>query len=727
MYITKVSLNNFRIYYGENNLILPNDSKKNVFLVSGNNGFGKTTLLTSLVWGLYGKFMADVDEKFKKEIYDAGGYKKYAYENFNKMARAEYESHSKNYTESKLDALRLTNTIKYQEIIDDLKLKRSYSVSVYMTNIEVPGITCNNIEIIRTYDSIKNEELLKVLIDGKENELTKQVGEEIFINDFILPKEIAKFFFFDAEKIVSLAEVKSIDDKRNLSKAYSEVLGIKKYEDLKSNMEDLRVRFRRNSATDKEREKLKELQEEVEQLNKLIEYNNNQIEHWKSEKQSNKYLSEQLQEKLIREGNSISVIELTQLKKQREELNKQVVQLKNKVKDLLEIAPFAIAGKLISQTKIQAETEEEKKSEALSPTIIKKKIPKIISDFSKEVEAKKINKNITNEIINLLNIGLNKHLLSEERNNQTKILLDFDSKEYNELCAIHNNLKYSFKTIFNEVTKELKNNRITFNKISRKISLAETKEKDLLVKEIRQNKTDVDATINDIDNKINKINQDIGGFQKELATKQKIISELAKKVTLNDSDKVKDNTAKRIISELEQFIHKFKIEKKHSLEYNIKSELNKLMHKKDFVNRVEVAISDDIIDINLYNKRGELINLEKLSKGEQQLYATSLLKALVDESKIKFPVFIDSPLQKFDKEHSINIIKKFYPNISEQVILFPLLEKELSEIEFEILLPQVNKAYTIKNLNHDRSTFIEVDPKDLFNQSKKITEHVYVD
>ena len=44
-----------------------------------------------------------------------------------------------------------------------------------------------------------------------------------------------------------------------------------------------------------------------------------------------------------------------------------------------------------------------------------------------------------------------------------------------------------------------------------------------------------------------------------------------------------------------------------------------------------------------------------------------------------------------------------------------------------MLLPQVNKAYSIKNINHDRSTFIEVNPKDLFNQAKTLTEHVYID
>ena len=88
---------------------------------------------------------------------------------------------------------------------------------------------------------------------------------------------------------------------------------------------------------------------------------------------------------------------------------------------------------------------------------------------------------------------------------------------------------------------------------------------------------------------------------------------------------------------------------------------------------------EEHINIRILNSKGEEIPKESLSMGEKQLYATALLKALVDESGIKFPVFIDSPLQKFDKYHSKNIIKEFYPAISEQVVLFPLLEKELSE------------------------------------------------
>jgi DNA sulfur modification protein DndD len=123
------------------------------------------------------------------------------------------------------------------------------------------------------------------------------------------------------------------------------------------------------------------------------------------------------------------------------------------------------------------------------------------------------------------------------------------------------------------------------------------------------------------------------------------------------------------------------------------------MHKTDYIGKVDVTIADDIIDINLYSKDNVLIKKESLSKGEQQLYATSLLKALVEESGIQFPVFIDSPLQKFDKSHANKIITEFYPTVSKQVILFPLLHKELTETELETMKPFVNSAYVLKNEN----------------------------
>lgn len=55
--------------------------------------------------------------------------------------------------------------------------------------------------------------------------------------------------------------------------------------------------------------------------------------------------------------------------------------------------------------------------------------------------------------------------------------------------------------------------------------------------------------------------------------------------------------------------------------------------------------------------------------------------------------------KKFDKSHSNKIITEFYPAISKQVVLFPLLHKELTEQELELMKPLVNSVYVIINEN----------------------------
>ena len=136
--------------------------------------------------------------------------------------------------------------------------------------------------------------------------------------------------------------------------------------------------------------------------------------------------------------------------------------------------------------------------------------------------------------------------------------------------------------------------------------------------------------------------------------------------------------------------------------------------------RVTINQAGDDIDINLYDARDNIIDRSELSMGERQMYASALLKSLVCESEIDFPVFIDSPMQKFDTEHAQNVLKEFYPSVSNQVVLFPLLIKELTESEYDnILKPNVNKTFIIKNFNSEWSQFEEVNPDELITKYKE--------
>jgi DNA sulfur modification protein DndD len=226
-----------------------------------------------------------------------------------------------------------------------------------------------------------------------------------------------------------------------------------------------------------------------------------------------------------------------------------------------------------------------------------------------------------------------------------------------------------------------------------------SKENDSVIKSIRMKKNESERKITELEQKIRQLHEERGATNKELAVVSRQISELSKKVSVDDSNSKKDKVAEQLIEELNTFLIALKREKKSALERRIKNSMNNLMHKNDFIGKVDVVIEDDIIDINLYATGGSIIKKESLSKGEQQLFATSLLKALVEESGIQFPVFIDSPLQKFDKSHAKKIITEFYPTVSKQVILFPLLHKELTEEELEIMKPYVNSAFVLKNNN----------------------------
>ena len=129
--------------------------------------------------------------------------------------------------------------------------------------------------------------------------------------------------------------------------------------------------------------------------------------------------------------------------------------------------------------------------------------------------------------------------------------------------------------------------------------------------------------------------REIGELSAESNSNARLLSELSKKINLHEVELEKDKTIERIIEKLQKFLIEFKNSTKDSFRIRIKNELKIQMHKEDFVKDVKVEIDNDMMDIHLLDNRGEEINKESLSKGEQQLYATAVLKALVDE--LPFP------------------------------------------------------------------------------------------
>ena len=700
MLINKIILNNYRLYEGENTINFNFDESRNIYLVCGENGFGKTTFLHSLLWCLYGRFVGDIPVSGQ----DAGNYTATLKGNLNLSAARRYKELA---TPEAIAAIKKNGYTSYEQIQKDCIC----SVIICFTEVGIPSIPCRNICVKRSYDALLQKEDVEILIDGNRNELTEEIGPDVFINDFILNKDIASLFFFDSEEIVALAETNTIAERRKLSQAYEEVLGIRKYEELKTNLESLRLRYRKKSKDLSLRDKLESLEAERDaKRHEALELEST-IEQMQASMDALREENEQLQTKLSREGSSVKTEELQRVKAVIEHCKQEDARMKNAIKQFIDYAPFAVAGNVFSQAYQLAKADHNTTAINNAAVAQNSVLDALSIDLLQLLTSMPLKKKEADEAQKKLESIIAKY---RGGTSNREIRLNISDEDFAEIEAVYNSLTTTYKLEFSTLAEAYRKNRITLERNARRLANIQSKESDEVVKALRDNKNDIEQKIKDIDEQLRQNHVKTGELKLTLESLNKQIKELSRKVSVDDADEGKDKVAGELIGELDTFLFSLKETKKSSLELRIRNALNTLMHKEDFIGRVEVELEDDSMDIKLYSPYGFEIDKFLLSKGEKQLYATSVLKALVDESGIQFPVFIDSPLQKFDKSHASKIITEFYPSISKQVILFPLLHKELTATEYEMLKPYVENAVVISN-DTVRSSFKKVNTDKLMN------------
>lgn len=704
MLIESITLNNYRLYEGENVIQFHFDEAKNVHLICGENGFGKTTLLHSLLWCLFGRFVGDVPVSGQETN---SSYAAMQEEILNQNAAKRFEE------KATPEIVALIKKNGYTNDYEEIKKDSVYSVAICFAEVGIPSIPCQKIVVARSYDSLLQKEDVEILIDGVKNELTDEIGPEVFINDFILNKDIAKLFFFDSEEIVSLADTGTIAERRKLSKAYEEVLGIRKYEELRSNLEGLRLRYRKKSKDIGLKDELEKLEAEREGVSNELTKLSDSLTEIETTLTNLREQDGQLQLQLSREGNSVKTEELQRVKAVIEKCKKDDIEMKSALKQFIDYAPFAISGQLFARAYELAKADHEAIANNNTATAQNSVLDALSKEMKGLLDKMPVNKNSKKDAHTQLEAIIEKY---RGRACDRDIQVTLTDDEFAEVEAVYNSLTTTYRIEFEALAEAYRKNKITLERNVKRLSNIQSKESDEVIKGLRDNKNKIEAEIKANEEKLRLGHIRTGELQLTIESYDKKIKELSRKISVDDADEAKDKLASELITELDTFLLSLKKNKKSSLELRIKNTLNTLMHKEDFISHVEVELDSDTMDINLFSSDDNVINKNMLSKGEKQLYATSILKALVDESGIQFPVFIDSPLQKFDKSHSSKIISEFYPSISKQVILFPLLHKELTETEYKTLQPFVESATLIVN-DTSRSYFEAANVKSLMQKN----------
>ena len=104
--------------------------------------------------------------------------------------------------------------------------------------------------------------------------------------------------------------------------------------------------------------------------------------------------------------------------------------------------------------------------------------------------------------------------------------------------------------------------------------------------------------------------------------------------------------------------------------------------------------------ITLYNEAGHALSKERLSEGEKQIFAISVLWGLARASAHPLPAIIDTPMARLDAAHRRHLVERYFPHASHQVLILST-DTEVDRHYYQALQPHIARAY---HLNYDEKT-----------------------
>ena len=641
MRIKEIAHSNFRVY-GED-IVLCTDFKpeRPLVFVGGQNGFGKSTFITSILWCLYGKLMVHVDSHYERMVRHAGGYNKFLSSCLNREANGD-----------------------------------SYFVQLTLEHVDLPALPCRELIIRRSFNGRK--EALEILLDGSQNDLVDELGFELFIQEYILPKEVARFFLFDAERITSLAESRGATERRELGNAYEKVLGVKRYVEVQEQLGAIRERVLASSGDAEAQENLSNVTAEIQSTLGEIEKLSNRNEAIEVELTQLQGERDEMALQLLAQGFVGDAKDLEELQNQEQELRTSIQQSLEEFKSHMEVAPLLLSPTWVQALKDQLSTQGGALSQGVLETL-------------RESSATWLSKR-----------GLDEALVQElwaflkaqhvEAEGKVSLVLPKPS----EVSDWEGKLGW-LKAWMQQTHTGIKRDRASLSRLQSRLNKMNRSGSNIEAKELRDSVIAFDSSMDELRNERARNHVQIDLHQRDLTSLEKRKSELLKSIEVDSRNEIKDGVLLELDEKLELFVSAFKEQRRQNLEVRICNALQSMLHKEHLLEKVAIDLDETGMDLQLINSKGLVISKDDLSMGEKQLYAIALLKALIDESGMSFPVVIDSPLQKLDKEHALTLLETVLPDLSEQVFILPIPVKEFSEREYEAVKSTIHSLHLIEH------------------------------
>lgn len=660
MWISQIELTNFKSYQHQIFDFPQSTRDKNIVLVGGMNGYGKTTILEAIYLGLYGA-------EAIIHLARAGLKGEVGYRTFLEKA---LHGHA---LRNQRDTMSILIQINVRKLEGFQVLRRWY----FKKNGDWDG------EDLRLY-SVESGVRSKPL---KTEQLTE------LLDQYFLPAHLAPFFFFDGEEVKKLANQDRVEQ---IKQGMEGLMGVVLLRKLQKRLRDYQINMKRGVPTINEEkhkelfEKLTRSEQELENLNARKVGDDLDIETLKQQRTelTNRIMA------LGGGGGDIATMREIVTEQMNAKSTFDVCQQKLDI-ILTERLPFhLIAKELVDYFHMQMRMEKKKIEWDNECEKLKPKKDKLLKMFF-ELEEPKIDPGLdqgqTASVAKRLELAWASLFFPPPVGCAEDIVHDYLSEEQHVKVI---NLINKFSVGADDIRALMRERDSLIKRI-----------KDLDNKRARLEGLDRDGTLAKLNSELSALNGTIDQKQKALGALDREITALTQ--TVNDTRATyereherfilanpvnsmigKAETVYKLIGELVPRLYQLKT--KHLA--NAMTEVyRKLAHKKH-IHRIEITEEGAS---RLLSKDGTLIPFDK-SAGEDQLFATALLAALAKVSGIHAPLVVDTPLGRLDSLHRENILSYWVSNRARQVILLSQ-DKEIDQTYYLKIKEHVLKTYLLEH------------------------------
>ena len=659
MIFTELVIENFGAYAGKQTIDLrPKNSGtiQPIVLLGGMNGGGKTTLMDAIRLALYG-------QRARCSTRGNLGYSDFLSQSVNSQA-----------TSADLTQIQLSFEHIFEGHWQQFKIIRAWQ---------------RNLKDGKDSLSIEREARFDRNLEENWDEYVEN----------ILPLGISNLFLFDGEQVKELAEldtpppavVEAINNLLGLELAEKlsldlEVLVNRKRKALASKTQLLTIEETEAKLAAKQTEKVKvnsklsELQQQLERANKKRDRARN-----KFNKQGGKIASE-------REGIEVKLKDLNN----RLEVERQ---------DLIGIAsgslPLNLITPLLQAAAIQGKQEIETEQFKQAQSVLKARDCKLL-DYLNTID-------LSAEAISKIEffIAQENKAIAESIENESDSFLHLTEAQLQQLVSATKDVLPLQNKSAKDIIEQIKRLEAEIDRTESQLAIAASPEDyQKLVKAVEDTQQEVSncQALYQIEReKYEALDREIERIQQELNRKLKNYSEDAID-SINDEHIIK--TSAKVQQTLKLFKEKLTLKKLNKLETEVKDCFLYLLHKSNLINRV--TIDSDRFKLELYDHNGQLFPKQRLSAGEKQLLAIAFLWGLARVSGRNLPVAIDTPLGRLDSSHRHNLVERYFPTASHQVILLSTdTEIGLKEVTMLRETDAIAQEYLLQYNPDSRQTTVE--------------------